>query len=112
MSRKKKLAGTARSSIADMYFCWYKSKGPILCFGLQLGILLIIFYGLMALPFFDRVLYAYLKTNAWLFWLGWNELYGQFSRALGQMAFITQLGTSFSVPVLIYFLVTFRREHI
>lgn len=45
---------------------WYASKSPVLRFVLKFGILLALFYGLSATPWFDRMLYSYLEANAWL----------------------------------------------
>ena len=38
----------------------------MLWFVVKFGLLMILFYGLLAIPFFDRLLYANLEANAWL----------------------------------------------
>jgi hypothetical protein len=38
----------------------------VLRFVLKFGFLLALFYGLLATPYFDRMLYSYLEANAWL----------------------------------------------
>jgi exosortase H (IPTLxxWG-CTERM-specific) len=40
------------------------SNAPLLWFGLKFGLLMALYYGLVLLPFFDGLLYAYLKANA------------------------------------------------
>lgn len=45
---------------------WFENKKPVLFFALKFGALIALFYGLLATPFFNRALYAYLEANAWL----------------------------------------------
>jgi exosortase/archaeosortase family protein len=42
-----------------------RSKAPIAWFGLKFCVLMALYYGLVLLPLFDRMLYAYLGANAW-----------------------------------------------
>ena len=54
---------------------WRESKAAVLQFGLQFGLLMILFYGLVLLPGYERVLSAYLEISARLSgvllnWLG------------------------------------------
>lgn len=39
---------------------------PVLRFGLKLGGAMALFYGLASTPLYDRMLYGYLRANAWL----------------------------------------------
>ena len=57
-SRERSLKGEWQS--------WYASKSPVLRFVLKFGILMALFYGLSATPYYDRMLYSYLEANAWL----------------------------------------------
>ena len=59
-SRKSGLSPKAR------WLAWYESRSPVFRFGLKFGLLLILLYVLLAVPFFDRALYGYLEVNAWL----------------------------------------------
>ena len=68
MSRQKRnirRKSPGRSHKAE-WQSWYASKSPVLRFVLKFGLLLALFYGLSATPFFDRMLYYYLEANAWL----------------------------------------------
>ena len=66
-------------SLTAEWKSWYASKGPVLHFGLKFGLLLLVFYGVLATPFFDRALYSYLEANAWLANIVLNAL-GQHTR--------------------------------
>ena len=54
-----------RHSLRGRLHSWYQDKGPVLRFGLIFGGLVAILYGILALPFFDKLLYSYLVANAW-----------------------------------------------
>ena len=45
---------------------WFANKSPIFLFGLKFGLLLVLYYGVVATPFCERLLYSYLEANAWL----------------------------------------------
>lgn len=68
MSRQKKKLPkiTPKHSLKSRWLSWYGSKSPVLRFGLKFGALMLLLYGLLAMPFFDRLLYSYLEANAWL----------------------------------------------
>jgi exosortase H (IPTLxxWG-CTERM-specific) len=61
---------------------WYAGKALVLKFGGKFGALIILLYVLLALPFFDHLLYAYLEANAWLCHLVLNAL-GQHTQLSG-----------------------------
>lgn len=63
--RKSRQKSPERSLKAE-WQSWYAGKSPVLRFVLKFGILLALFYGLSATPYFDRMLYCYLEANAWL----------------------------------------------
>ena len=44
---------------------WWSAKGPVLLFGAKFGVLLLLFYGVLALPPVEKALYFYLEANAW-----------------------------------------------
>jgi exosortase H (IPTLxxWG-CTERM-specific) len=64
--KKKKHQKSPEPSLKAEWQTWYASKGPVLRFVLKFGILMILFYGLLATPYFDQALYSYLVANAWL----------------------------------------------
>lgn len=64
--KKKKGQGLSWNSLKAEWQSWYASKSPVLRFGLKFGILIVLFYGLSATSFFDRLLLSYLEANAWL----------------------------------------------
>ena len=45
---------------------WWASKAPVLWFGFKFGALVALLYGILAIPFSERLLYSYLEANAWL----------------------------------------------
>lgn len=45
---------------------WFAGKAPVLIFGAKFGGLVLLLYALMAIPFSERMLYAYLEANAWM----------------------------------------------
>ncbi len=67
MSRgKKKQKKSAEPSLKAEWQSWFAAKKPVFLFGLKFGVLLALFYGLLATPFCERILYSYLEANAWL----------------------------------------------
>jgi len=42
-----------------------RDRGPMLLFGLKFGALMASYYAVILLPSFDRLLYVYLRANAW-----------------------------------------------
>ena len=64
--RTKKRGRKARLSLKARWLSWYADRSPVFRFGLNFGLWLVLLYVLLALPFFDRVLYGYLEANAWL----------------------------------------------
>ena len=63
---KKKHAAASELSAGQRWRQWCADKIPVFIFGLKFGLLVVLLYVLLALPFFDRMLYAYLEANAWL----------------------------------------------
>jgi len=55
---------------------WWRSKGPVLRFGLSFALLMALYYGVAVTPWFDQVLYQILRWNA--------QLSGAVLDALGQ----------------------------
>ena len=53
---------------------WVVSKGPVLIYVAKFGLLVALLYGLLAIPFSDRILYSYLEANAWVSNLILNSL--------------------------------------
>ncbi len=53
-------------SLTAEWRAWYASKGPILRFCLQFGVLMILFYAFLATSYGERLLYSYLGLNAWV----------------------------------------------
>lgn len=43
---------------------WYAGKSPVVHFGLKFGLLMALYYGVVLIPFFDRLLYGYLCMSA------------------------------------------------
>jgi len=67
MSRKKeKNKDGSSASLLREWQTWYAGKSPILIFGLKFGLLMVLLYVLLCLPFFDLMLGRYLEANAWL----------------------------------------------
>jgi exosortase family protein XrtM len=64
--KKKKRLSPPKWSLRGRWLSWFESKSPVLHFGLKFGILIALLYGLLAAPYFDRMLYSYLEANAWL----------------------------------------------
>ena len=68
---------------------WLADRIPVIWFVVKFALLMILFYGLLAIPFFDRLLYANLEVNAWLA----NAIL----KALGEETAV--VGTTISSPV-------------
>ncbi len=68
MSKKriKRTPGLSWSSLQAEWRAWFIAKGPVLAFGAKFGALMLLLYGLLALPFAERMLYSYLEVNAWV----------------------------------------------
>ncbi len=64
--KKQRPGTTPETSAQARWRTWYADRRPVLQFGLKFGVLLVLLYVLLAMPFFDRALYAYLEANAWL----------------------------------------------
>jgi exosortase/archaeosortase family protein len=45
---------------------WLSAKAPVLLFSVKFGGLILLLYALLSLPFFEQMLYVYLKANAWI----------------------------------------------
>lgn len=43
---------------------WYDGKSPVVHFGLKFGLLMALYYGVVLIPFCDRLLYGYLCVSA------------------------------------------------
>jgi exosortase/archaeosortase family protein len=57
--------GLSWKSLKAEWAAWFEAKGPVLLFGAKFGALMVLLYGVLALPAVDRVLYSYLEANAW-----------------------------------------------
>jgi len=94
MSHSRKKKSNARPSFHALWLAWYENKSPALHFALKFGALLALFYALFNMPFFDRLLYVYLKANAALAANVLNAL-GQQTRLDG----VTILSPRFSMAI-------------
>ena len=65
-NKKSKQAGLSWKSLSSEWLAWYTNKSPVFQFGTKFGALMLLLYGLLALPACDNVLYVYLEANAWL----------------------------------------------
>lgn len=45
---------------------WFKDKSDVLCFVAKFGFFMGLFYGVLLIPFVDRLVYDYLAANAWV----------------------------------------------
>lgn len=63
---KKQQPGLSWSALRNEWRSWWLGKAPVIFFGAKFGALIILLYALLALPAADRLLYGYLKANAWL----------------------------------------------
>ena len=50
--------------LGDRLRAWYAGKSPVVHFGLKFGLLMAVYYGVILMPFFDRLLYDYLCVSA------------------------------------------------
>ena len=69
MSRKnnrKHDRGLSWNLLKAEWQSWYSGKSPVLKFVLQFGLLVVLLYVLLAIPFCDRLLQSYLVATAWL----------------------------------------------
>ena len=64
--RRKKDAKKPGRALKERCLSWCAARIPVLRFALTFGLLLGLLYALLAIPFFERVLYGYLEANAWL----------------------------------------------
>ena len=64
--KKRKHQNSSGHLLRAEWQAWYDSKSPVLLFVLKFGILMGLFYGLLATTYFDQMLYTYLEANAWL----------------------------------------------
>jgi exosortase/archaeosortase family protein len=65
-SGKKRIQKRSEPSLKAEWRSWYLRKAPVLHFCLKFGVLLLLFYALLATPYFDQLLYSYLAANAWI----------------------------------------------
>ena len=66
MAKKRdQVPGLSWKSLKAEWLAWYVEKRPVLLFGAKFGALMVLLYGVLALPIADRVLYSYLEANAW-----------------------------------------------
>jgi exosortase family protein XrtM len=56
--------GHLESSLKSRMQSWYASKGPVIGFVLKFGVFMALYYVISLVPFFDRLLYAYLSATA------------------------------------------------
>ncbi len=68
MNKRKKntQAGLSWKGLTDEWQAWFAGKKPVLVFAGKFGALMLLLYGILALPFSERLLYSYLEANAWL----------------------------------------------
>jgi exosortase H (IPTLxxWG-CTERM-specific) len=67
---KKQPQGSSWKAYQDLWIAWWKvwwrNNAPVFYFGAKFGGLIVLLYALLALPIADRLLYQYLRANAWL----------------------------------------------
>jgi exosortase/archaeosortase family protein len=63
--RDKLPRGISWKSLKAEWRAWFVAKSPVLAFGAKFGALMVLLYGVLALPFSERILYSYLEANAW-----------------------------------------------
>ena len=62
----KRPQGLSWNSLKAEWRAFFVSKAPILWFAAKFGGFMLLLYGLLALPYSERILYGYLEANAWL----------------------------------------------
>jgi exosortase/archaeosortase family protein len=58
--------GLSWSAFQAEWRVWFVAKRPVLVFCAKFGALIVLLYGLLALPVAERWLYSYLEANAWV----------------------------------------------
>jgi len=91
---EQKHSGFSWGSLKARGTSWYANAGPVWWFGLKFSGLMVLFYILILMPLFDRLLYSYLEANAWLA----NGLLNWFGQATHVSA-ITIRSTQFAITV-------------
>ena len=64
--RKNNPPGLGWKALKAEWNGWLASKAPVIWFGLKFGALVALLYCVLAIPFFEQLLYTYLQVNAWL----------------------------------------------
>ena len=77
--KKQRLPGFSWALFKAEWQDWFSSKAPVFLFGVKFGALILLLYAILAIPFSERLLYAYLEINAWMSNLILNAL-GQGTR--------------------------------
>jgi exosortase family protein XrtM len=63
---KQRKPGLSWSLLKSEWRSWFAGKAPVLLFGAKFGALVLLLYGILAVPFSERILYSYLEANAWI----------------------------------------------
>ena len=66
MKSRKNTGGLSWAAFKAEWRGWLDEKAPMLIFGCKFGGLILLLYLVLALPAGDRLLYGYLKANAWV----------------------------------------------
>jgi len=62
---KKTVPCLSWNSLKAEWRAWFINKAPVLLFGAKFGGFMLLLYGVLALPYSEKVLYSYLEANAW-----------------------------------------------
>ena len=92
--RIKTTTGLSWSSLRAEWRTWFIAKGPVLLFGAKFGVLMLLLYGILALPFAERLLYSYLEANAWA-----SNLILNFLRQGTQVTDVTIRSPEFAIAI-------------
>ncbi len=63
---KQQQPGLSLAGLMNEWLTWWTAKAPVLLFAAKFGGLIVLLYVLLATQPVDRMLYGYLKANAWL----------------------------------------------
>ena len=91
---RQRRPGLSWSLLKTEWQSWFASKSPVLFFVAKFGLLVVLLYVLLAIPFLERIQYSYYEVNAWVSSLILN--------ALGQGTHVTEVtiqSPSFAVAI-------------
>ena len=80
---RQRHSGISWSLLKTEWRSWFASKSPVLFFVAKFGLLVVLLYVLLAIPFLERIQYSYYEINAWVCSLILN--------ALGQGTHVTEV---------------------